>query len=138
MEQTQDGIGVDDFNWYMKHVHLVPFSWQEQVDICRRELERSWTALKIEEIRNRNLPPLKPAQSVKELRIRLKAAVAEFMNFLREKDIFTVPDYMGLNTEVRVHSARASELFYPGGIPPLPGPATPYDSLVGKTAGKIQ
>jgi len=112
MEQTQDGIGVDDFNWYMKHVHLVPFSWQEQVDICRRELERSWTALKIEEIRNRNLPPLKPAQSVKELRIRLKAAVAEFMNFLREKDIFTVPDYMGLNTEVRAYTPPERQSFF--------------------------
>ena len=112
MKQTQDGIGIDNFNWYMKHVHLVPFNWQEQVDICRRELERSWTALKMEEIRNRELPPLKPAQSVEELRIRLKAAVDEFMNFLREKDIFTVPDYMILSTEVGTYTPPERQSFF--------------------------
>jgi len=112
MKQTQDGIGIDNFNWYMKHVHLVPFNWQEQVDICRRELERSWTALKMEEIRNRDLPPLKPAQSVEELRIRLKAAVDEFMNFLREKDIFTVPDYMTLSTEVGAYTQPERQSFF--------------------------
>jgi hypothetical protein len=112
MEQTQDGIGVDNFNWYMKYVHLVPFDWQEQVDICRRELERSWTALKMEEVRNRDLPPLEPAQSVEELRTRLKAAVDEFMNFLREKEIFTVPDYMALNTEVSTYTPPERQGFF--------------------------
>ena len=112
MEPTQDGIGVDNFNWYMKHVHLVPFTWQEQVDICRRELERSWTALKLEEIRNRDLPPLEPAQSVEELRTRLKKAVDEFMNFLRDKEIFTVSDYMALNTEVSDYTPPERQSFF--------------------------
>ena len=112
MEPTQDGIGVDNFNWYMKHVHLVPFTWQEQVDICRRELERSWTALKLEEIRNSHLPPLEPAQSVEELSARLKEAVDEFMNFLRDRDIFTVPDYMALNTEVSGYTPPERQSFF--------------------------
>ncbi len=112
MQKTQDGIGKDNFNWYMKHVHLVPIDWQAQVDICRRELERAWTALKMEEIRNRDLPPLNPAQSVEELRIRLKAAVNEFMNFLREREIFTVPDYMTLNTEVSTYTPSERQSFF--------------------------
>ena len=112
LPQTQDGIGVDNFNWYMKHVHLVPFNWQEQVDICRRELERSWTALKMEEVRNRDLPPLQPAQSVEELRIRLKRAVDDFMNFLRDRDIFTVPDYMTLSTEVSAFTPPEQQSFF--------------------------
>ncbi len=112
MEPTMDGIGVDNFNGYMKHVHLVPFTWQEQVDICRRELERSWNALKLEEIRNRDLPPLEPAQSVEELRVRLKKAVDEFMNFLQEKEIFTVPDYMALNTEVSGYTPPERQSFF--------------------------
>lgn len=112
LQQTQDGIGVDHFNWYMKHVHLVPFNWQEQVDICRRELERSWTALKMEEACNCDLPPLKPAQSVEELRLRLKSAVDEFMNFLRDRDIFTVPDYMVLNTEVDSYTPPEQQSFF--------------------------
>jgi hypothetical protein len=109
---TMDGIGIDNFNWYMKHVHLVPFDWQEQVDICRRELERSWTALKMEELRNKDLPPLEPAGSVEELRVRLKAAVEGFMNFLREKEIFTVPNYMRLNTEVNSYTPPERQSFF--------------------------
>jgi hypothetical protein len=112
MEQTEDGIGVANFNWYMKNVHLVPFDWQEQVDICRRELERSWTALKLEELRNRSQPPLKPAQSVDELRIRLKTAVNAFMNFLRDEEIFTVPEYMKLNTEVSAYTPPERQSFF--------------------------
>lgn len=112
MEQTQDGIGVEKFNWYMKHVHLVPFDWQEQVDICRRELERSWAALKLEEVRNRDLPPLEPAGSAEELRVRLKSAVEEFMDFLREKDIFTVPEYMALSTDVDSYTPPARQSFF--------------------------
>ena len=112
MEQTMDGIGVNNFDWYMKHVHLVPFDWQEQVDICRRVLERSWTALKLEEIRNRDFPPLKPAESLDELRVRLKAAVDDFLSFLKEKEIFTVPDYMGLNTEVSSYIPPDRQSFF--------------------------
>jgi len=112
MDQSQDGIGVENFNWYMKYVHLVPFSWQEQVDICRRELERSWSALKMEEVRNRDLPPLKPAESVGELRIRLKEAVDEMMGFLRDREIFSVPDYMGLSTDVDSYTPPERQSFF--------------------------
>lgn len=104
MPQTADGIGKENFNWYMKHVHLVPFDWQEQVDICRRELKRSWTALKLEESRNRDLPPLKQSDSIAEHQNRLKTAMEEFMNFLKEKNIFTVPDYMTLSPEIGIYT----------------------------------
>jgi len=101
MPETADGIGIEAFDWYMKEVHLVPFSWKEQEAICRRELERAWTALRLEEHRNRDLPPIEPAGSQEELGSRLKQAVKEFMEFLRNEPIFTVPEYMRLNTEVR-------------------------------------
>jgi len=104
MPQTSDGIGEVNFNWYMKHVHLAPFNWQEQVEICRRELERSWTALKLEEVRNRDLPPLELADSTEELHNRLKAAMENFVDFLKERNIFTVPDYMHLGTEIGIYT----------------------------------
>jgi len=95
------GIGVEAFDWYMKEVHLVPYNWQEQVDLLERELERSLAGLVLEEHRNRHLPPLKPAGSLEERKERYKKSVAEFMDFLRKKKIFTVPDYMLLNDQVR-------------------------------------
>ena len=97
MPDSSDGIGVEEFDWSMKHVHLVPFCWEEQKEMIQRELERSWTALKLEEHRNRNLPPLLPPESVEEMQARIDATYPQFMDFLRARDIFTVPDYMGLS-----------------------------------------
>lgn len=52
------GVGKENYDWYMKHVRLMPFGWDEQVSYLRRELERSRASLALEEFRNRNLPPL--------------------------------------------------------------------------------
>ncbi|UAK24565.1 DUF885 family protein [Sphingomonas nostoxanthinifaciens] len=54
------GVGKDNYDWYMKHVQLVPYSWDEQVALLKRELERAWAGLALEEAHNRALPPLDP------------------------------------------------------------------------------
>jgi hypothetical protein len=112
MPESADGIGIQEFDWYMKHVHLVPFSWKEQEDICRRELERAWAALRLEELRNRELPPLEPAGSLEELQGRLERAVDEFMGFLRDTPIFTVPEYMHLDREIRFYQPPERRDFF--------------------------
>jgi hypothetical protein len=109
---VSDGVGVDEFNWSMRNVHLVPYTWQEQEAILRRELERSWAALRLEEHRNRDLPPLAPPATAEELGIRVKAGVADFMTFLREREIFTVPEYMGLNDVAGALLAPAKRDFF--------------------------
>jgi hypothetical protein len=95
------GIGITEFDWYMKNVHLVPYTWEDQVAILERELERSWASLRLEEHRNRDLPPLAPPRTLQELQARVKSGVAEFMRFLREEEIFTVPEYMRLDDGAR-------------------------------------
>ena len=96
------GIGVAEFDRNMKEVHLVPYGWKEQVELIERELERSLASLALEEHRNRRLPALKAAGSLEEIQDRRKKSVAEFMSFLQNEGIFTVPDYMQLSDEVRV------------------------------------
>ena len=98
--KAYSGIGITEFDRYMKEVHLVPYSWQEQVKLIERELERSLAALALEEHRNRHLPPLEPAGSLKEIQDRMNKSVAQFMDFLRTEEIFTVPEYMRLDDEV--------------------------------------
>ena len=88
------GIGVDNYNWYMKNVHLVPYSWEEQLVILERELHRAHACLKLEENRNRRLPPLELPASAEEYQARFDGAVDEFMTFLKEKEIMSVPDYL--------------------------------------------
>jgi len=93
------GIGIENYNWYMKNVHLVPYTWDEQVTILQRELERSLTFLRFEENRNRSLPKLTMAASAGEYDKRRREAVKEFMDFIRDEGIFSVPDYLGLSSE---------------------------------------
>ena len=95
------GIGVAEFDRSQKNIHLVPYTWAEQLRIAERELERSLAYLDLEKRRNASLPPLRLAADLAELQRRQKEAVTYFFDFLRKREIFTVPDYMRLNDEVR-------------------------------------
>jgi len=88
------GIGIENYNWYMKNVHLNPYTWEEQLVILQRELDRAFACLKLEENRNRHLPALKPPKSREEYQQRFDEAVNYFMRFLREEEIMTVPEYL--------------------------------------------
>ena len=87
------GIGIENYNWYMKNVHLCPYTWEDQLVIMERELERSIACLKLEESRNRHLPPLQPPENREEYQKRFDEAVEHFMRFMRE-NVMTLPEYM--------------------------------------------
>ena len=52
------GLGKDQYNWYLKHVLLSPYDFDEQEALLQRELDRSLASLRLEEVRNRALPPI--------------------------------------------------------------------------------
>ncbi len=87
------GIGKENYTWYQQNVHLVPMTWDDEVMLLKRELARAWSSLKLEEHRNRDLPQLKAAASVKEYNMLAETSVNKFMSFLKNKDIVTVTDY---------------------------------------------
>jgi hypothetical protein len=101
LPKTPSGIGIAEYDWTMKNIHYVPYTWAQQLELVRRELERSLAYLKLEEQRNRDLPPLEPSKTLEERQRRLAEGNAYFFKFLREHDIFAVAEYMRLNTEVR-------------------------------------
>ncbi len=88
------GIGRDNYTWYMQHVHLVPFTWEEQVTIMRRELARAHASLRLEEHRNRDLPVLERISTEEEYDRRLNEAVTEYVAFLQDHRIQTVQPWM--------------------------------------------
>jgi hypothetical protein len=88
------GIGKDNYTWYQQNVHLVPLTWDDEVRLLKRELERAWSSLKLEEQRNRGLPPLTAASTPEEYEAKALGAVDRIMNFLEEEEIVTVTDYM--------------------------------------------
>jgi hypothetical protein len=88
------GVGKDNYTWYLNNVHLVPYTWQEEVTLMRRELWRAHASLRLEENRNRDLPPLTRFENAEEYDTALNKAVTEYMEFLEEEEILTIRDYM--------------------------------------------
>jgi hypothetical protein len=60
------GVGKNNYSWWMRNVQLMPWGWDESNAIIQREYDRVITFLKLEEHRNRKLPPLKVSTSQKE------------------------------------------------------------------------
>ena len=87
------GIGKEHYTWYQRNVHLVPLSWEDEVRLLQRELDRAWSSLKLEEHRNRNLPPLQAAQSPAEFDALADRSATRLMDFLERQEIVTVKDY---------------------------------------------
>lgn len=88
------GIGKDEYTWYQQNVHLVPLTWDDEVRLLKRELARAWSSLKLEEQRNRDLPPMVAASTAEEYDALATEAVERIMNFLEQKEIVSVTDYM--------------------------------------------
>ena len=88
------GIGKDNYTWYQQHVHLVPMTWEDEVRLLKRELDRAWSSLKLEENRNRTLPAAVAADSPEAYDVLADEAANRFMRFLEEHEILTVTDYM--------------------------------------------
>ena len=89
------GIGVANYDWYLKNVQLVPYTWQDEVRLMERELARARSSLALAEQRNRDLPALTPVASAEEHTRRFSAAVDEYMAFLTQRNILTVKPWMG-------------------------------------------
>lgn len=88
------GIGRDNYTWYQQNVHLVPMTWEDEVRLLKRELDRAWSSLKLEEHRNRKLPPSVAADTPQEYDRRADEAATRMMRFLEDQQILTVKDYM--------------------------------------------
>ncbi|MCA0133883.1 hypothetical protein [Winogradskyella alexanderae] len=95
------GIGKDNYTWYLQNVHLVPLTWEDEVMILKRELARAWSALKLEEHRNRNLPELVAVDSPESYDALADRAAKSLISFLEDEDILTVKDYF--NPALREH-----------------------------------
>ena len=88
------GIGKDNYTWYQKNVHLVSLTWEEEVQLLKRELDRAWSSLKLEEHRNKDLPPMKAADTPEEFADLTNKAVNKMMKFLEENEVMYIKPNM--------------------------------------------
>jgi len=98
------GIGIDDYTWQLRNVHYVPLTWEEEVTVLRRELDRAWASLRLEEHRNKNVPPLVSIESEEEYDRRANESVTKYIRWLDEQDILPVPEYYDQALRERVGS----------------------------------
>ena len=88
------GIGKENYSWYQQNVHLVPLSWEEEVSLLKRELDRAWSSLKFQEHLNRDLPQLKSAKTREEFDAMKENGVNRLMSFLSENNIMDIKENM--------------------------------------------
>jgi hypothetical protein len=84
------GVGKEHYTWYQQNVHFIPYTWDEEVVLLRRELERAQATLRLEEQHNRNLPPLEPAADASAFDKLARDRLDKFVNFLVKQEI--IPD----------------------------------------------
>jgi len=89
------GVGEAAFDWYLRHVKLMPWSPAELVVLGQRELDRLWAIYALERHRNRALPELEPAASAEEYRQRIAETDRRIREFLTGQQIITIPDDIG-------------------------------------------
>ncbi len=91
---AEAGISVDNYDWWLKNVQLVPYTMADFMDIVTRDDDRLQTFLALERHRNRGLPELEPVATVEEWRSRKEAGLEFAMDFLRRNDIVEIPSYL--------------------------------------------
>lgn len=110
------GIGIENYDWYLKHVQLVPLTWQEEFALHERELARSRALLAMEEIKNAKLAPQVPIANTEEYDRKFNAAVTEYVVFLKDKEILTVKEYMDPALRARIGSYSPEPLHFFGQV----------------------
>jgi hypothetical protein len=87
------GVGVENYNWWLKNVWLFPYTWDECRVILEREYGRAIAYLKLMENRNRKLPEAMLATTEEGYALRYREAEEELLKFLHEEEIFSVQDF---------------------------------------------
>ena len=104
------GLGADEYNWWLKNVHLVPYTIEEIIDKVKMEDYRLYTMLKLEENRNKDIPDLKPVKSYRAYRDLVRDAVDHLMEFIVSNEIFTVEE----NIDIEKYWAARKSAFRTG------------------------
>jgi hypothetical protein len=87
-------IGLEHFNWFLRHVRLMPYSVDDLKMLGNRELSRWRAFLAIEKNKNdrRGVPPLRLAASKEEYDARIGEVELQIRTLIAEQKLLTIPD----------------------------------------------
>jgi hypothetical protein len=101
------GVGIENYDWYLQNVQLVPYRWADEVLLMQRELARAKSSLLLEEAKNRGLPGQTPVSSREEHTRKFSQGVTDYMEFLARRDVLTIKPYM--DPALRAHVGAYNE-----------------------------
>jgi hypothetical protein len=87
-------IGTENFNWYLKHVRLLPHTVEDLKRIGSREFHRYRYLYIVDRNRNERLPELELTRSAEQHERRTREAEQKIRGLVKEQDLLTIPDYM--------------------------------------------
>ncbi|MFK7829906.1 MAG: DUF885 family protein [Congregibacter sp.] len=92
--QASAAIGTENYNWYLKHVRLLPLTVDDLRGIGEREFHRYRFNYLLDRQRNAKLPELELTQSAQQHAQRTRDAEAKTRKLVEELGLFSIPDYM--------------------------------------------
>ncbi len=84
------GVGRENYTWHLQNVLLVPRTWEEEVAMMRQELARAHAGLRLEEHRNRALPPLDPVAGPEAFAALQSETITAYIDFLDRNDVMRI------------------------------------------------
>lgn len=92
--QASAAIGTGNFNWYLKHVRLLPYTVDDLRSIGKREFHRYRFNYILDRYKNTGMEELELTQSADQHSQRTREAEARIRKLVEELDLFTIPAYM--------------------------------------------
>ena len=102
------GIGIDHYDWYLRNVQLLPYTWHDELMLMQRELARAWSSLSWEESRNAGEPPARPIGNAEEYAVRAQAGMTDYVAFLRDHGLLSI--HADMEAALRARVGRYSPL----------------------------
>jgi hypothetical protein len=103
------GITREEYTWHLRNVLLVNSTWEGEVQLMQREMSRGYAGLRMEEARNRDLPPLEPAADAESFAALQESSITDYMRFIEEHDILSVKPWMDRALRERVFTYSPPE-----------------------------
>lgn len=92
---AQAGVGEANFNWYLKHVKLLPYTAEQLLVLGDRETKRLWAMLALDRHRHRKEPELTLPANAAEYEQRRTATDRKIRAFLTGEEVITIPSDLG-------------------------------------------
>lgn len=128
VSDESSGVGIDNYNWLLKEVYLLPWDYEECLLLTQRELDRSLAMLKLEEHKNRNLPELKLIDNQEEYELWFLQRMQKIRSFVESNELIPDPENL---TDKGVGSVSSSKdlNFFQHVLYRDPLPLNPHDFM---------